>query len=687
MAVTIVLLLLFLPFVPLAFSGFSPNGAPPMSDAAALLRLKESFTNSSALSTWSNATSPCDQNSTWYGVVCEGNLTGLRLAGLGLSGNIDIDALLQFDGLRSISFDNNSFSGPLPAFERLTALKSIFLSNNQFSGALPDNFFVHLNHLKKLWLDGNQITGAIPSSLGNATSLIELHMARNKFGGSLPSITPPPSLSLLNVSYNDLEGTIPAGFNKFNSSSFEGNPYLCSTQNADKPCQKHQMTPDTSKNIISVCIVVMIVIALLVAAVQAVKTDTESSSYTLGVERDLPYNKVQSPTKVGGSPRRNSFSVTLWSKRSVSSVHSVPKEDYTGGISTGDLVIVNQSKGAFGMLDLMKAAAEVLGSGGIGSVYKAALTNGVVVAVKRVKDMNRVAKEVFDMEMSRFGRLRHPNILPLLAYNFRKDEKLLVSEFIPKGSLLYVLHGDRGMDHAALDWPTRALIARGIARGMVHLHTNLSSLDLPHGNLKSGNILLAPDFQPLLVDFGFCPLLSPSAAQQAMLGFQSPEHLLSGQPVSKKSDVYCFGIVLLELLSGKFPSQYLQNGKGGTDLIVWANHAISEAREAEFFDPSFLEKSKPSLPDMKRLLHIAVDCVEPDVEKRPDMKEATSRIEVVVADVERVKKNNGSSGEPAVNSHAAYVRDGANDQPTRRSGSINDRLSRGSDNAQVFSIS
>jgi serine/threonine protein kinase len=156
------------------------------------------------------------------------------------------------------------------------------------------------------------------------------------------------------------------------------------------------------------------------------------------------------------------------------------------------------------------------------------------------------------------------------------------------------------MDHAALDWPTRALIAQGIARGMVYLHSSLSSIELPHGNLKSGNILLAPDFQPLIADFGFCPLISPSTAQQTMLAFQSPEHMLLNQPVSRKSDVYCFGIVLLELLSGKFPSQYLKHDKGGTDLIVWANNAISEARESEFFDPSILEKSKSSLPNMKR---------------------------------------------------------------------------------------
>jgi Leucine rich repeat N-terminal domain/Protein tyrosine and serine/threonine kinase len=443
MAATIVILFFFLSFIPLAFSDSDPHGES-MSDAAALLHLKESFANTSALSTWSGATNPCDGTSTWHGVVCDAeNLVGLRLSGLGLGGQIDVDALLQFNGLRSISFENNLFTGPLPAFERLTALKSIYLSDNQFSGTLHEFFFIHLVHLKKLWLDGNLITGSIPPSLGNATNLIELHMERNKFEGTLPSITPPPSLSSFNVSYNDLEGTIPEGFKKFDLSSFKENPYLCSAQATKQSCEKPQITPTSSKNIISICIIAMVAMALLVATVQSFQKNCSRSSDTLGVERDLECNKVRITSKVESNSRRNSFSLTLWSRRSTSSVHSVSKEvGGTAGLTTGDLIIVNQNKGIFGMLDLMKAAAEVLGSGGIGSVYKAALANGVVVAVKRVKDMNRVAKEVFDMEMRRLGGLRHPNVLPPLAYNFRKDEKLLISEFIPKGSLLYVLHGE-----------------------------------------------------------------------------------------------------------------------------------------------------------------------------------------------------------------------------------------------------
>jgi hypothetical protein len=112
----------------------------------------------------------------------------------------------------------------------------------------------------------------------------------------------------------------------------------------------------------------------------------------------------------------------------------------SGGM--GDLIMVNDEKGVFGLPDLMKAAAEVLGNGGLGSAYKAAMTNGLSVVVKRMREMNKVSRDIFDAEMRRFGRLRNRNILTPLAYHYRREEKLFVTEYMPKGSLLYVLHGN-----------------------------------------------------------------------------------------------------------------------------------------------------------------------------------------------------------------------------------------------------
>lgn len=108
-----------------------------------------------------------------------------------------------------------------------------------------------------------------------------------------------------------------------------------------------------------------------------------------------------------------------------------------------DLVVINDEKGVFGLADLMKAAAEVLGNGGLGSVYKAVMFNGVSVVVKRIRDMNNLGKEEFDAEIRRIGKIRYKNILTFLVYYYRKEEKFVVSEYIFKGSLLYVLYGMR----------------------------------------------------------------------------------------------------------------------------------------------------------------------------------------------------------------------------------------------------
>lgn len=293
-----------------------------------------------------------------------------------------------------------------------------------------------------------------------------------------------------------------------------------------------------------------------------------------------------------------------------------------------DLVMVNEEKGCFGMADLMKAAAEVLGYGGLGSAYKAVMTTGLSVAVKRMREVNRMGRDGFDAEMRRFGRLRHNNILTPLAYHYRREEKLLVSEYISKGSLLYVLHGDRGSSHAELNWPTRLKIIQGIARGLGFLYTEFSSYDLPHGNLKSSNVLLTEDHEPVLSDYAFQPLMNQANASQAMFAYKTPDYV-EYQRVSQKTDVYCLGIIILEILTGKFPSQYLTSGKGGIDVVRWVLSAYKdEDRERELLDPE-IASNADVVDDMLQLLHVGAACVERNPQLRIDMREAIRRIHEV----------------------------------------------------------
>lgn len=189
--------------------------------------------------------------------------------------------------------------------------------------------------------------------------------------------------------------------------------------------------------------------------------------------------------------------------------------------------------------------------------------------------------------------------------------------------------GDRGQGEEVLSWPTRLRIIRGIARGMAYIHTELASSDLPHGNLKSSNVILGPNLEPLLIDYGYSPLVAPQQASQALFAYRAPESI-QHRHVSHKSDVYCLGILVLEIVTGKFPSQYLNNGEGGTDVVQMVVSAISERRESDVYDPE-ISGSEESHQSMERCLWLGAACAESNPDKRPDMLEAVRQIEEIVA--------------------------------------------------------
>lgn len=173
-------------------------------------------------------------------------------------------------------------------------------------------------------------------------------------------------------------------------------------------------------------------------------------------------------------------------------------------------------------------------------------------------------------------------------------------------------------------------IILGITRGVAYIHAELAPfMDVPHGNLKSGNVLLNNDFEPVIVDYGFISLVNPPQASLTMLAFKSPE-ALNGHHVSNKSDVYCLGIIILELITGKFPSQYLNNTKGGTDVVQWARSAVAEGHESDLLDPQIVI-APASITVMQQLVRVCLAFVEPDPDRRPDMVEALHRIEKIAA--------------------------------------------------------
>ncbi|VAH91492.1 unnamed protein product [Triticum turgidum subsp. durum] len=525
-----------------------PDASPPGTEAAALLRLKASFKDpTNALEAWSPLLppAPCNAARPWPGVQCyKGSLIGLRLVHLNLSGAFDFAALANLPGLHSINLRRNAFAGPIPAsLATVRSLRALYLSHNAFTGPIPGDVFANMRWLKKLYLDNNDLSGPLPAA---AIAGAPRLIELHLDHNKIEGAVPellPKSLRLFNVSHNRLTGVLPRSV----ATRFNESAFAGNPTLCGAPGSDAKACAP-------------------VAAPVAAPAPSRGGSSSQGSAR-------------GGA----------------------------GGKRMDEFVLMSKSSGEFGLQDMMKASAEVLGNGTLGSAYKAAMRNGITVAVKRMRDMNRVGRQEFENHLRVLGELRHPNVLAPLGYHYRKEEKLIVSELMPRGSLLYVLHGDQSPNRVVLDWLTRLRIALGAARGMAYL---------PH-----------------IADYGFFPLVNTPQAPQALFAFRSPEAVAALQqqqrvPVSARSDVYCFGVVLLELITGRFPSQYLLNARGGTDVVHWAAAAVTEGSEHEVIDPVIAAAGGGSVV---QLVRIAVECTDPAPESRPNMAEVARMVEEVAS--------------------------------------------------------
>uniref|UniRef100_A0A803R510 Protein kinase domain-containing protein n=2 Tax=Cannabis sativa TaxID=3483 RepID=A0A803R510_CANSA len=246
---------------------------------------------------------------------------------------------------------------------------------------------------------------------------------------------------------------------------------------------------------------------------------------------------------------------------------------------------------------------------------------GVAVAVKRLKEATVPEKE-FREKMEEVGRLNHENLVLLRAYYFSRDEKLLVYDYMPMGSLSALLHGNSGAGRTPLNWETRSGIALGAAYGIEYLHSQgpFSS----HGNIKSSNILLTRSYEARVSDFGLAHLASSNSTPHRIDGYRAPE-VTDPHKVTLKADVYSFGVLLLELLTGK-PPTHSQLNEEGVDLPKWVQSVVREEWTAEVFDLELLRYQNVE-EEMVELLQLALECTMQYPDKRPSMAEVTKRIE------------------------------------------------------------
>ncbi|KAK8588652.1 hypothetical protein V6N13_087556 [Hibiscus sabdariffa] len=556
---------------------------------------------------WNLSSSPCS----WTGVNCSSNrVVELRLPGMGLSGQLPtgIGNLTQ---LQTLSLRFNALSGSIPPdFSKLTSLRNLYLQGNLFSGEIPAVLF-SLQNLIRLNLASNNFSGPIPSSVNNLTRLGTLYLENNGLSGPIPDINL-PSLVQFNVSFNQLNGSIPRLLSGKPQSAFLGNS-LCGrplvacngTESSDSKLSGGAIAGIVIGCLLGVLLILIILICLCrrKSGKKMEETRERDVAPAKQAEIDIPGDKA-----TGESDNRSS------------GLSGVVKKDAKSS-GTKNLVFFGKASRVFDLEDLLRASAEVLGKGTFGTAYKATLDMGVVVAVKRLKDVTVPEKE-FKEKMDVVGAMDHQNLVPLRAYYFSADEKLLVYDYMPMGSLSSLLHGNRGAGRTPLNWDTRSSIALGAARGIAYLHSKGPGVS--HGNVKSSNILLTTTYEARVSDFGLAQLAGPTSTPNRVDGYRAPE-VTDARKVSQKADVYSFGILLLELLTGKAPTHALLNEEG-IDLPRWVQSIVREEWTAEVFDLELLRYQNVE-EDMVQLLQLAINCTAQYPDKRPSMAEVTNQIE------------------------------------------------------------
>ncbi|KAG5622799.1 hypothetical protein H5410_008017 [Solanum commersonii] len=260
-----------------------------------------------------------------------------------------------------------------------------------------------------------------------------------------------------------------------------------------------------------------------------------------------------------------------------------------------------------------------LGQGGFGPVYKGKLSNGQEVAVKRLAANSGQGDLEFKNEVLLVARLEHRNLVRLLGFCFVGTERLLIYEFVPKASLDHFLFDPVKRKH--LDWERRSKIIRGLARGILYLHED-SRLRIIHRDLKASNVLLDVEMNPKISDFGMARLFAMDESQgitgkiAGTYGYMAPEYAMQGK-MSVKSDVFSFGVLVLEILGGQRNTCFI-NGEYVGNLLSYAWRNWREGTTSNLIDP-ILRGSSGLVSDIMRCIHIALLCVQENVADRPTM--------------------------------------------------------------------
>ncbi|KAK6917704.1 Serine-threonine/tyrosine-protein kinase, catalytic domain [Dillenia turbinata] len=477
----------------------------------------------------------------------------------------------------SLDMANMGLSGTLsPGIGNLSHVQSMLLQNNQLTGPVPAEIG-RLSELETLDLSGNQIVGEIPSTLGYLTHLSYLWLSKNKFTGQIPGpVANLSSLSFLDLSFNNLSGPTPKILAK--GYSVTGNTFLCNSSST------------------GICI------STSSPEVGNLRATCRSSSYLIVVIPKYIYSLAgtNSTVKVSNHHRwvvvviigiSCTFVVSMtllvcWVHwyRSRFLYNSYGQQDY-------EFEIGHLKRFTFRELQIATSnfsPRNILGHGGFGVVYQGCLPNRMVVAVKRLKDPNFTGEVQFQTEVEMIGLALHRNLLRLYGFCMTSNERLLVYPYMPNGSVAERLR-DTCRDKPSLDWTRRMHIAIGAARGLLDSHV--------------------------------------TTAVRATIGHIAPEYLSTGQS-SEKTDVFGFGILLLELITGQ---KALDAGNGQIQkgmILDWVRTLHEEKRLEVLVDRDL--KGCFDAEELEKAVELALLCTQSLPNLRPMMSDILKVLEGIV---------------------------------------------------------
>ncbi|PIA62314.1 hypothetical protein AQUCO_00200363v1, partial [Aquilegia coerulea] len=611
-------------------------------------------------------------------------LTQLFLNDNHISGSIPLE-LMSLKNLHDLDLSFNNLTGPIPSIKRhLINLTSLYLQSNHITGPIPVSL-LRSTKLQFLYLQSNHINGSIPPQIGNLISLVELKLSDNKLSGQLPpEIGRLSSLEFLEISHNKLNGPIPEllgnignlGTLRLNRNDLNGSipyqlgklvyrlHYLDLSENSLTgviPWQLGNLVRlqylNLSHNNLSGKIDGFIVnICKHVSSYPSYLNQIDFSHNNLkgplpdsvsvwdicldlGPSYDLPISHLtRKRSKVRNFIVIISISSIVFLALLVAGMYyfyqkrlKTSEHNKATKTKNGDLFSIWNYDGKIAYEDIIEATEDFdmkycIGVGGYGSVYRAILPSGKIVALKKLhrwESQEQAFARRFTNEIEFLTRIRHHNIVKLHGFCSNPQCMFLVYEYMERGSLFCVLSNET--DAVELDWNKRVNVVKGIAHALSYLH-NDCSLPIIHRDISSNNVLLNSEMEACVSDFGTARLLDPDSSNQTLCvgtyGYIAPE-LAYTMVVTEKCDVYSFGIVALETIMGKHPGDFI------TSLSTPA------ARTMMFKDLLDRRLSPPvdlkMIQDLALVVQLALACVQSRPQHRPTIQHVS---QILVSHVE-----------------------------------------------------